>query len=281
MSDPFIDEDEELSDVDDGQLSSGSDTDRVLLPWRIRNGNVQARAPKTALLVARRIVRDIERMNLAPGDKLPPEKLMFQEYQVGRGTLREALRFLELQGILSLKPGPGGGPVVERPDASNLATLLVLLLQFSDARYQTVIEARSGLEPIMAELAAQRITPAALGELAATISTMATHVNDDHPDFLEANKRFHDIIAWSSGNALFGYLVDALIGVLDGTALGIEYPAHRRGPIHKAHQRIYQALEQHDPPAARGAMRDHIGEYVRYAERKFPQVLNRRVIWET
>ena len=89
-------------------------------------------------------MRDIERMELAPGDKLPPEKVMFQNYQVGRGTLREALRFLELQGILSLKPGPGGGPVVERPDASNLATLLVLLLQFSDARYQTVVEARSG-----------------------------------------------------------------------------------------------------------------------------------------
>src|SRR5713226_3607467 len=122
------------------QTDSGAAADRPVLVWSARDGAIQERAPKTALLVARRIVRDIERLELVPGDKLPPEKEMFQQYQVGRGTLREALRFLELQGILSLKPGPGGGPVVERPDASNLATLLVLL-QFSDARYQTVVEA--------------------------------------------------------------------------------------------------------------------------------------------
>ncbi len=280
MSDALRKEEEDLSASGDGQNGADTTADRTVLPWRARNGGIQARAPKTALLVARRIVREIERMELAPGDKLPPEKVMFQNYQVGRGTLREALRFLELQGILSLKPGPGGGPVVERPDASNLATLLVLLLQFSDARYQSVVEARSGLEPIMAELAARRITPEGLADLAESVSTMERHLND-HSVFLEANRRFHDIIAWSSGNALFGYLVDALIGVLDGTALGIEYPAHRRGPILKAHQRIYLALEQHDPDAAREAMREHIGEYVRYAERKFPEVLKRRVIWET
>jgi GntR family transcriptional repressor for pyruvate dehydrogenase complex len=68
----------------------------------------QSRAPKTAMIVARRIVRDIDRLSLGPGDKLPPERVMLEEYQVGRGTLRESLRFLELQGIISLKPGPGG-----------------------------------------------------------------------------------------------------------------------------------------------------------------------------
>jgi GntR family transcriptional repressor for pyruvate dehydrogenase complex len=279
MSEPLTNQEEGLSASANGQVEARPE-DRTVLPWRARNGGIQARAPKTALLVARRIVRDIERMDLAPGDKLPPEKVMFQNYQVGRGTLREALRFLELQGIISLKPGPGGGPVVERPDASNLATLLVLLLQFSDARYQTVVEARSGLEPIMAELAAKRVTPEGLSDLAGSVASMEKNL-DDHAVFLEANKRFHDIIAWSSGNPLFGYLVDALIGVLDGTALGIEYPAHRRGPILKAHQRILHALQQHDPEAARETMREHIGEYVRYAERKFPEVLNRRVIWET
>jgi GntR family transcriptional regulator, transcriptional repressor for pyruvate dehydrogenase complex len=239
-----------------------------------------ARAPKTALLVARRIVRDIERRALQPGDKLPPEKVMFQEFQVGRGTLREALRFLELQGILSLKPGPGGGPVVERPDASNLAALLMLLLQSSDAGLRTVVEARGGLEPIVAWLAAERITPEALDDLAETITAMDEHLSD-HTMFLEANKRFHETIAWSSDNPLFGYLVDALLGILDGTALGIEYSLHRRGPILKAHRAIYAALSQHDPGAAEAAMRQHIEEYVRHAERKFPEVLGRRVVWDS
>ena len=90
---------------------------------------------------------------------------MLEEYQVGRGTLRESLRFLELQGIMSLKPGPGGGPVVERPEATSLATSLMLLLQFTDAQYRVVAEARVALEPTMARLAAERMTPESLAEL--------------------------------------------------------------------------------------------------------------------
>ena len=87
---------------------------------------------------------------------------MLEEYQVGRGTLRESLRFLELQGIISLKPGPGGGPVVERPEATSLATSLMLLLQFADAQYRVVAEARVALEPTMARLAAERMTAESL-----------------------------------------------------------------------------------------------------------------------
>ena len=88
-----------------------------------------ARPKKTALILAQRIVRDIHRLRLEPGDKLPAEKLMMEQYDAGRGTLRESLRYLELQGVLSFKPGPGGGPVVEKPGAESLAATLALLLQ--------------------------------------------------------------------------------------------------------------------------------------------------------
>lgn len=91
------------------------------------------RPMKTAMLVAQRIVADINERGNVVGDRLPPERLMLEKYDVGRGTLRESLRFLELQGVITLKPGPGGGPVVVQPDASSLATSLALLLQFSDA----------------------------------------------------------------------------------------------------------------------------------------------------
>jgi GntR family transcriptional regulator, transcriptional repressor for pyruvate dehydrogenase complex len=47
---------------------------------------------------------------------------MTQTYEAGRGTLRESLRFLELEGVLSFKPGPGGGRLIEAPDAANLRT---------------------------------------------------------------------------------------------------------------------------------------------------------------
>src|ERR1700710_1676577 len=87
------------------------------------------RPPKTAMRVAQRIVDDVVRGGATTGSSLPPERIMLETYEIGRGTLREALRLLEFQGVITLKPGPKGGPVLVRPDATHLATTLVLLMQ--------------------------------------------------------------------------------------------------------------------------------------------------------
>ncbi|WP_433474228.1 alpha/beta hydrolase fold domain-containing protein [Spirillospora sp. CA-142024] len=236
------------------------------------------RPKKTAELLAQRIVTDIDRRGNTVGDRLPPEREMLVNYGVGRGTLREALRFLELQGIIALRPGPGGGPVVQRPDAGNLATALTLLLQFGGAPFRTIAEARSGLEPMMARLAAERMAPGELADLRSSVDAMGDGL-DDQAVFLEENKRFHDVIAHGSGNALFGHMVDALLGILDGSAIGIDYPKVRRTAVHRAHLRIYEAIASRDPAASAEAMTAHIDEYVRYAERKFPDVLAAPIVW--
>ena len=236
------------------------------------------RPQKTAMLVAQRIVADINRRGNAIGDRLPPERVMLEEYSIGRGTLRESLRFLELQGLISLKPGPGGGPIVEQPDGSSLATSLTLLLQFENAPFRTIAEARTGLEPMMAQLAAERMPDLQLGELKASLDIMADRL-EDQATFLELNKKFHDLIAQGSGNKMFGFLIDALLGILDGSAIGIDYPQVRRAAVLKAHTRIYGALAARDADEAAASMADHIREYVRYAERKFPEVLDAPITW--
>ena len=236
------------------------------------------RPQKTAMLLAQRIVADINRRGNTVGDRLPPERVMLEDYEVGRGTLRESLRFLELQGVISLKPGPGGGPVVQHPDATSLATSLTLLLQFASAPFRTIAEARGGLEPMMAQLAAQRMNDDQLADLCSSVDTMADHL-DDQAIFLEENKRFHDVIARGSGNAMFGYLVDALLGILDGSAIGIDYPEVRRVAVHKAHLKIYEAIAAHDAAASAESMSDHIDQYLKYAEKKFPEVLAAPITW--
>ncbi|WP_219924248.1 FadR/GntR family transcriptional regulator [Nocardioides campestrisoli] len=233
---------------------------------------------KTAMLVAQRIVADINERGNMVGDRLPPERLMLEKYDVGRGTLRESLRFLELQGVITLKPGPGGGPVVVQPDASSLATSLTLLLQFSNAPFRTIAEARLGLEPMMSQLCAERISDEDLAALKDSVETMNDNLGNQTV-FLEENKRFHDVIAHGSGNAMFGYLVDALLGILDGSAIGIDYPEYRREAVHDAHHQIYQAIAAKDPAAAAASMHEHIQQYVRYAEKKFPEVLNAPIVW--
>jgi DNA-binding FadR family transcriptional regulator len=140
------------------------------------------------MLVAQRIVQDALREGRKPGDLLLPERTMVEKYGAGRGTVREALRLLEVQGVISLKPGPRGGPVLRIPDGSHLASTMVLLMQLQSAPFRTIVEVRSALEPMISSLAAERIDSESLDELAETIDQMHRHM-DDQNSFLDANKR--------------------------------------------------------------------------------------------
>jgi DNA-binding FadR family transcriptional regulator len=231
------------------------------------------------MLVAQRIVRDALRENRRPGDLLVPEREMLEKYQTGRGTLREALRLLEVQGVISLRPGPRGGPVLRTPDGSHLASTFVLLMQLQGAPYRTIVEVRTALEPMISSLAAQRMSEESLNELHDTIDRMHRYIDEQDP-FFEANKRFHDVIARGSGNALFAYMVDSLLGIMDGTALGVAYPSVHREAIVRSHEEIFEALKSRDATASEARMREHIESYERYAERKFPHVMDSTLPWD-
>ncbi len=240
---------------------------------------IAGRAPKAAMIVAQHIIRDSTRLGLTAGDLLPPERMMLETYDIGRGTLREALRLLEFQGVIALKPGPKGGPILLDPDGSHLASSLILLMQLKHAPFSAIVEARTALEPMISRLAAERVTDDDLVAINATIDQMRYSVADQHV-FLEANKSFHDLIAWSSGNPIFGYMVDSLVGIMDGTVIGIDYPAHRRKEILEVHSSIYESLARRDPVESEERMRDHINSYTRYAQKKYPDLLGEVIQWD-
>ena len=102
---------------------------------------------RAAVRIARKLVSEIRRRRLRPGMQLAAEHRMVEELGVARATVREALRFLELQGALRIKAGPGGGPVVSAPGADHLASVLSLHLQFADASFRSVVEARRSIYP--------------------------------------------------------------------------------------------------------------------------------------
>jgi GntR family transcriptional regulator, transcriptional repressor for pyruvate dehydrogenase complex len=237
------------------------------------------RPEKAAVLIARQIISDVARRGLRPGDFLPAERTMVETYGAGRGTIREALRLLEFQGVISLKPGPGGGPILQDPSGAHLATTMVLLLQMKQAPFRAIVEVRQAVEPMISRLAAEHMSDKSLGQLEESVSSMRENL-DDRTMFLESNKQFHDIIAWSSGNALFGYLVDSLIGIMHGTGIGIDYPKFRREAILVAHQEILESLRARDPVSSEEHMRDHIAAYVTYAEKKYRDVMDHVIRWD-
>lgn len=248
--------------------------------WARLHLSAAPRAPKAAMLIAQTIVGEITASKMKAGDRLLPEKAMLERYQTGRGTLREALRFLEFQGVLALKPGPGGGPILLNPDADNLASTVVLLMQMNQAPFKEIVQVRSAIEPMISMLAADKMTDNELGYLEDSIVQMRNNIENQEV-FLEANKKFHDIIAWSSGNVLFGYLVDSLLGIMDGTIVGIDYPPHRREAIANAHEEIFEAFASRDAEAARTRMQAHMNAYEDYVTKKFPNVLDEVIPWRT
>jgi len=105
------------------------------------------RTPKTSETVAYDVVADIVARNLGPGDHLPLEASRQDRYRVSRASLPEALRLLVVQGLISLKPGPGGGPVVGNVDARYLARTSALYYQLAGSTYREVFDVQIMLEP--------------------------------------------------------------------------------------------------------------------------------------
>ena len=234
---------------------------------------------KTAMLLAQRIVTEIADRGLAPGTPLPAEKSMLDDYGIARGTLREALRFLEIQGVVTIKTGPGGGPVVGEPGSRHLASIIAMMLQLESAPFRAVLEARTTLEPPMAAQAAMRISPEDLERLHESVHRMGERL-DDLDFFLYENEGFHRIIGEASGNKVFALIISSLNWIIDGTPLGVDYPISARESVWFEHQRIYRAIADHDPDRATAAMAVHIGDFAAYLERDYPSVLEIPLRWD-
>jgi GntR family transcriptional repressor for pyruvate dehydrogenase complex len=237
-----------------------------------------ARAHKAAMVIAQEIVHKISQNGYLPGTKLPTEKEMLEEYGVGRGTLRESLRFLEMNGVITMKPGPGGGPFTGQPDARDLAGTLALFLQIHRTPFRAIVEVRMDIEPIIARLAATNATPESLEAIRHSVDLMKSNIENEAA-FLEANEGFHNAVAQASGNSVFALLIGSLHWITDGSPLGVDYPEDRRGAVLGAHERVYEAILAKDAEAAEAAMASHIKEFDRYLDHYYAPVYDSELVW--
>lgn len=241
-----------------------------------------ARPRKTAELLAQRIVAEIIDSGAEPGTMLPPEKAMLVNYEVSRGTLREALRFLEMQGVLKIRTGPGGGPSIGQIDSRPLASNLALMLAMDRTPFRAILEVRQTLEPTLAAKSATQMDEAGLGELEESITALEREIKGgDQQAVVYANRRFHDVIAIEAGNQVFARLVMALNWIIDGSPLGVHFPSNQiRGAV-KAHRSIYDAIASHDPDRAHSAMEAHLEEFTGFLETRYGDTLNRPLRWDS
>lgn len=165
------------------------------------------KVPRASELVADKLRSLIVDGVVEQGASLPSEKELVSQLGVSRATLREALRILEAQGLIVTKTGPRGGIVVQRPGAANLTRSLSLLLQLEETPFSILLEARRLLEPLCANLAAQRITEQELSELETIVNQMRIDINDMSL-YIQQQLTFHlNLIAAAHNHVLELYTI--------------------------------------------------------------------------
>ncbi len=161
---------------------------------------------KTYELVAERLVAEIGERRLRPGDALPTERQLTQEYSVGRSSVREALRMLESQGLIESQ-GSGMFAVAAFRNPLNQSFSLLLSLDLSNMR--ELYEIRMLLEGELAALAAERRSDEDLGRMLTALQEMRDGL-DSECRYIDADLRFHLAIADATQNRFALHMMQAL-----------------------------------------------------------------------
>jgi len=209
-------------------------------------------------LVAQQIIDLIREERLRPGDVLPTETVLMERMQVGRSSVREALRGLAVLGIVAIRQGHGTfvqSPVpLNGPDAFSTDTISAALAR---GLTDELLEAREIIEVRMAGLAAQRATPEDLRELEELIGTTREAHAHKRPSFL-LSAQFHLGIARASHNDVIEGFVASYVPVMAQHGTVIErLPGYVEWEI-KEHDGIRMAIAAHDTRLAATRMRDHL-----------------------
>ena len=235
------------------------------------------RADKVSEVVARAIVHDIVSRGLQQGDTLPSEAVMLSRFHVGRGSLREALRILEVHGLITLKPGPGGGPIVAAPTSGNFGRIATLFFQLDGATFRELVEARSLLEPMMARIAAERQPREIIAALRSNVAEGKRQQGQERN--ARVGTDFHGLMAGASGNRVLDLMSRAIKDVFYERVTSSLWPEEERPRIHLEHEAIVKAMADGNGGMAERLMRRHMEELVERCEARLPGLLDEIVDW--
>jgi GntR family transcriptional repressor for pyruvate dehydrogenase complex len=232
-----------------------------MLQKQMESGPGFTRVPRRSLSdhIVEQIAELISRKTLKPGDRIPSEKQLCEQFGVGRTSVREALRSLSVMGVLESHMGDGTFV------ASNASLFLERSfhwgLLLNPKVVEDLIETRLMLESHTAFLAAMKASPSDLEQMAEAVRLMEVQV-DDPTRYLESDLRFHLTIATATQNSILQSLLSTTRGYLQAwiqETLARPEVADKRARLSIAeHKRILRALKNKDGEAARQAMAAHI-----------------------
>ncbi len=199
------------------------------------------------------------------GDALPSEGELAKMLGVSRTVLREAMKHLQAQGLVLMSQGKR--PRIRPADSQAAVESLDLLLQRTKGALRHLVEARRPLECEIAGLAAERVRPEQIEAAAREVDALRDATDLDAQ--IEADVRFHRLLAEATGNPVFLTLLDTVAGLLRESrrrTLG----KHGMGVAVDHHREILEAVRRRDPAAARAAMARHLDVNARHLSEEAP-----------
>jgi GntR family transcriptional regulator, transcriptional repressor for pyruvate dehydrogenase complex len=204
------------------------------------------------------VARQLERMilkKLRPGDKLPSERELAESLGVSRSSIRDAIRSLELVGLV--EPRQGAGTVVREISADVLMNPLTNVLRHKIELVGELIDFRKMLEPPLAARAATHASDEELAEMEEILLRQDSKFRSGQLA-IEEDSEFHYSIAMASGNSVVLKVLDVLMDLLRDTRQRSLQVEGRPQKSLAGHRRILAAIRRRDAEAAKAAMRRHI-----------------------
>jgi GntR family transcriptional regulator, transcriptional repressor for pyruvate dehydrogenase complex len=205
--------------------------------------------------VSAAVLERIRSGEFGPGDRLPTEKLLMQEYGVGRNSVREAVQALVTLGLVDVRPGRGATVIgIESDAAMDSETISVLL---KEETVDDLYDFRRLLEIEIASRAAVAATPRDLETIAASIRAFESALEQGRP-ISKLDDEFHAAVARASHNAIYATVLDAVSGLIaNARRFSMKVPwAAQRALVE--HQELYDAICVHDPEQAAAIMGTHL-----------------------
>lgn len=204
------------------------------------------------------VAKQIERLiikKLSPGDKLPSERELAETLQVSRSSIRDAIRGLELMGLV--EPRQGAGTIVREISAEPPVNPFANALKRRQELVGELLDFRKMLEPPLAARAATHASAEEISEMEEILQRQERK-QTEYELAVEEDAEFHYSIALASGNSVVLKVLDILMDLLRDTR---ERSLQVRGRPQKSlagHRRILAAIKRHDAESAKAAMRRHI-----------------------
>jgi GntR family transcriptional repressor for pyruvate dehydrogenase complex len=207
--------------------------------------------------VAEQIRRMISDGALKPGDLLPPERELVEKLGVGRSSIRDAVRTLEVMGIL--EPRQGHGTVVRDLSADALVVPLSLVLTRKRELVTELLDVRRMIEPGLAARAAKNATAEELAHMAEILERHEAKLRRGE-EAMDEDSDFHYAIALAARNSVVLRVLDVLMDLLrESRSRSLQVPGRPQRSF-DGHRRILRALQKRDAKAAEAAVRRHLKE---------------------